>query len=128
MSDEPRSSKKVENFRAHFYDVWQTTNNQGRQILLRALYQKRWKIYQITIKYTNWQQNIPIGNKIYQLGTKYTYRQQNGSKIDQMAITYIHMYIHIYIYISKIFPNCYFGLKICHLATLPTMRSVTVVI
>jgi hypothetical protein len=33
---------------------------------------KRWKIYQMTTKYTKWLQIIPNVYKIYQLATKYT--------------------------------------------------------
>jgi hypothetical protein len=63
---------------------------------------KTGKIYQITIKYNKWPQNLP-----------------NGCKIDQKAIK---IYQHFPLQVPpKSTQNRIFGLKICHLATLSDM-------
>jgi hypothetical protein len=56
---------------------------------------KRWKIYQMTTKYTKWPQNIPNDHKIYQMITKYTNWPQdipNYKNIpkDKKSIKWLH--------------------------------------
>jgi hypothetical protein len=61
--------------------------NQGCQICLGAT----GKIYQMTLKYTQWPQNIPNYLKIYQMTLKYAKWPQNipnDRKIDPMALKY----------------------------------------
>jgi hypothetical protein len=74
--------------------------SQGCQIFLGTIYQKGKKIYQMTIKYTEWPQNIP-----------------NSRKIDKMAINVL--YQHLPLQDPPKFTQIgIFGLKKCHLATL----------
>jgi hypothetical protein len=56
---------------------------------------KRGKIYQITIKYINWPQNIPFGHKIYHLATKYTIWPQNRYTIWPQNIPFGHKIFHM---------------------------------
>jgi hypothetical protein len=46
------------------------------------------KMYQMAVKYTKWQQNVPNGRKI----TKWPQNIPNGHNIYQMAIKYTKMY------------------------------------
>jgi hypothetical protein len=61
-----------------------------------AQHTKTGKIYQITVEYTKWPQNI-----------------LNGCKTDQMAVKYTNIFNP-----PKISQIWIFGLKLCHLATL----------
>jgi hypothetical protein len=62
------------------------------------------QMWPITIKYTKWPKNIP-----------------NGHRIDQMDIKYVYQLVPLQVP-QKFTQSWIFGLKICHLATLVSIR------